>query len=436
MGGSYEAPNMAAANREAVYAQAQTFPLLRQIEAASKLGRSGTYVNPDTGKTESYDFKGLSDIDLTRETARAMADIAPELTQKSLELSKQFGEATAQQRRKELEAADPERYRLYDQFLRGLQASQGDQAQSVSAPDMERIANARELQDTGAAASMRGDLERQVAAELAQTGNLPAGLQRGVEQAMRARGAASGNILGNAAALREALGVSQAIQQSDQMRRGQALGLLQSGQTASDVANRNAQQSFQNILAATGQRNQAAQQSFANQLASQQQGQSMRQQNIANMQSALGLAPIVSQAAQLGGLQQGAVATGGPQVMQGMQQAGPGQLLQMGSQFAMQNAQNEFQASQANSPMAIAKGVTSMIGSLSSGLMGCYVARLCIPDEWEAFYFWKELLAPDIFRRFYNENSEAIANWMKDRNFIKAICAKWMRSKISEVSNA
>jgi len=101
-------------------------------------------------------------------------------------------------------------------------------------------------------ASMRADLEKQVAGELAQAGSLPPGLQRATEQALRARGAATGNILGNAAALREALGVSQAIQSSDERRRAQALGLLQSGQSTSDTANRMAQQSFQNILAATG----------------------------------------------------------------------------------------------------------------------------------------------------------------------------------------
>jgi hypothetical protein len=194
---------------------------------------------------------------------------------------------------------------------------------------------------------------------------LPPGLQRATEQALRARGAASGNILGNASALREALGVSQAIQQSDTQRRAQALGLLQSGQTTSDTANRNAQQSFQNILAATGQRNTANQQTFAGQMAAQQQRTAGRQQNIANVQSALGLAPIVSQAAQLGGLQQGSSPFAQPQYMQGMQQAGPGQLLGQGSQFALANAQGAFQASNSGNPLAIAQGVVSGITGLS-----------------------------------------------------------------------
>lgn len=366
MGGSYKAPDMAAANREAVYAQTETYPLLREIEAASRLGRKGTYVDPASGQTKSYDFTGMSDIDITRETARELAKLAPELTKAQLDLSKEYGTQFAEQRRRELETADPERYKLYDRFLSDLRSgARGVEETAPSAPEYERVSLPQELRDTGMSASMRAELERQIGGELSQAGSLPPGLQRATEQALRARGAASGNILGNASALREALGVSQAIQQSDTQRRSQALGLLQSGQTTSDTANRNAQQSFQNILAATGQRNTANQQTFAGQMAAQQQRTAGRQQNIANVQSALGLAPIVSQAAQLGGLQQGSSPFAQPQYMQGMQQAGPGQLLGQGSQFALANAQGEFQASQAGNPLAIAGSVIGGIRGLA-----------------------------------------------------------------------
>lgn len=370
MGGSYKAPDMAAANREAVYAQAETFPLLRMMDAAARLGRRIEYVNPQTGKMETADFTGMSDVDLSTQTARALAAAAPELTQAQLDLARQYGTQFAEQRRAELQAADPERFRLYDQFMRDLGAQAGQPLERIEAPDYERVANAPSMQDTGEAAAMRSLLERQVASELSQAGNLPPGLQRATEQALRARGAASGNILGNAAALREALGVSQAVQQSDAMRRQQALGLLQSGQTTSDVAARNAQQNFQNIMAAAGQRNTAAQQGFAGRLAAQQQGQQMGQQRVANIQSALGLAPITAQAAQLAGLQQGASPFSQPQLIQGMQQAGPGQLLQMGSQFALQNAENQFRASQAGSPLAIFQGATSGLANLGQAYRG------------------------------------------------------------------
>jgi hypothetical protein len=287
-------------------------------------------------------------------------------------------------------------------------------------------------QDTGAARDIRSNLERQISAGLAQAGTLDPSMIRAAEQAARARGAASGNILGNLSAFREARAVGEAISNADVQRRQQALGLLQSGQTSSDVANRQAQEAFQNILAATGQRNTAAQQTFAGQMSAQQQRQGAQQQNLANIQSALGLQPIVSQAAQLGGLQQGASPFNAPQMVQGMQQAGPGQLMQLGSSFALQNAQNAFEASQANSPLAIVKGVTSAIGALGSAA-GCYVARECIPDQWEAFYFWKELVGPAWFKSFYDSNAEKFAKWLKDKPKAKKLVANWMIGRIKSM---
>jgi hypothetical protein len=435
MGGSYKAPDMAAANREAVYAQAQTFPVLRQIEAASRTGGKGSYPIYDAaGKVigeRPYDFSGISDIDVTRETARALASLAPEQTKAQLDLAKQYGTQFAGQRRAELSAADPERYKLYDKFLQDIgQRSIAETA--PAAPTYERVGIPTGPQDTGEAANIRSNLERQISAGLAQAGTLDPAMIRAAEQAVRARGAATGNILGNLSAFREARAVGEAISNADVQRRQQALGLLQSGQTTSDVANRQAQESFQNILAATGQRNTAQQQTFAGQMASQQQRQGAQQQNIANIQSALGLQPIVSQAAQLGGLQQGASPFAAPQYIQGMQQAGPGQLLQTGSSFALQNAQNAFEASQANSPLAIVKGVTSAIGALGSAA-GCYVARECIPDQWEAFYFWKELVGPAWFKSFYDSNAEKFAKWLKDKPKAKKLVANWMIGRIESM---
>jgi len=435
MGGSYKAPDMAAANREAVMASIETFPLQRQIEAASRIGgevRVPIYKNgKETGEYRTVNFSGMSDIDATRETARALASLAPEQTKAQLDLAKEYGTQFAEQRRAELSAADPERYKLYDKFLQDIgQRSIAETA--PAAPTYERVGMPSGPQDTGEAANIRSNLERQISAGLAQAGTLDPAMIRAAEQAVRARGTATGNILGNLSAFREARAVGEAIANADVQRRQQALGLLQSGQTTSDVANRQAQESFQNILAATGQRNTAQQQTFAGQMASQQQRQGAQQQNIANIQSALGLQPIVSQAAQLGGLQQGASPFASPQYIQGMQQASPGQLLQTGSSFALQNAQNAFEASQANSPLAIVKGVTSAIGALGSAA-GCYVARECIPDQWEAFYFWKELVGPAWFKSFYDSNAEKFAKWLKDKPKAKKLVANWMIGRINSL---
>jgi hypothetical protein len=53
-----------------------------------------------------------------------------------------------------------------------------------------------------------------------------------------------------------------------------------------------------------------------------------------------------------------------------MQQAGPGQLAQLGTGFALQNAQNAYQASQAGSPLAVFGALTQGIGSLGSAYRG------------------------------------------------------------------
>ena len=446
MGGTYRAPDMAAANREAVYAQAQTFPILRAIEAASRAGGKVSYPVYDasgkpTGELRTADFSGIGDIDITRETARALSSLAPEQTKQQLDLAKEYGTQFAQQRRAELQAVDPERYALYESFLKDVGQTPISET-APAAPTYERVATPTAPRDIGSAAQMRSDLERQIAAGLAQAGTLDPAMIRAAEQAARARGTATGNILGNLSAFREARAVNEAIANADIQRRQQALGLLQSGQTTSDVANRQAQEAFQNILAATGQRNTAAQQTFAGQMASQQQQQAGRQQNIANIQSALGLQPIVSQAAQLGGLQQGASPFAAPQLMQGMQQAGPGQLLQTGANFALSNAQNAFAASQAGSPLAMISGITGGLQNLGQAYgtggfnlagPGCYVARECIPDQWEAFYFWKELVGPKWFKNLYDANAKAVANWIKDKPLLKKVVANWMLSKIKSI---
>jgi hypothetical protein len=447
MGGTYKAPDIAAANREAVMASIETFPLQREIEAASRIGaavRVPIYKDgKETGQFRTVDFKDVSDIAQTRAIGQALADLAPIQAQRQLEAAQQYGTQFAQQRRAELQALDPERYGtatqpgLYAQFLSDIGRAPISET-SPTAPTYERVGMPTGPQDTGYAQSIRSDLERQIGAGLAQAGTLDPTMIRAAEQAARARGTATGNILGNLSAFREARAVNEAIANADVQRRQQAIGLLQSGQTTSDVANRQAQEAFNNILAATGQRNTAMQQSFAGQMAAQQQQQAGRQQNIANIQSALGLQPIVSQAAQLGGLQQGASPFAAPQLMQGMQQAGPGQLMQMGSSFALQNAQNAFEASKANSPLAIAQGVTSSIGNLGQafsgfGLAGCYVARECIPDQWEAFYFWKELVGPKWFKSFYDSNAEKFAKWLKNKPKTKKIVANWMLDRIKSL---
>jgi hypothetical protein len=453
MGKKYNAPDLGAANREAVEAAAETFPKLRALDAAARLGTKITY----EGKT--YDFSGeqkddkgnplrdangniiykpIGDIQIGAEFARAAAAIAPELAGKQLELSKEYGTKFAQQRRSELEALDPRKFDLYEQFLSDVKGDAAAPDTRIDSPTYESVGMPGAPKDTGASQLIRSELERQIQQGLSQVGTLDPSMERRVQQAARARGSSIGNVLGNPSALRESLAIQDALGNANSQRWNAAMGLLQSGQSTSDTANRNAQEAFQNILAATGQRNTAAQQSFAGQLTSQQQMMAGRQQNIANVQSALGLQPIVGQAANLGGLQQGATPFVSPQYTQGMQMAGPADLMKMGTGFALTNAQNQYESDQANSFMNQFKGYAGAIGNLGSsyagfGLGGCYVARECIPDQWEAFYFWKELVGPKWFKSFYDSNAEKFAKWLKNKPKVKKLVANWMIARINSI---
>ena len=441
MGKKYNAPDLGAANREAVEAAAETFPKLRALDAAARLGTKITY----DGKT--YDFSGeqpdgtfkpIGDLQIAETFARAAAAIAPELAGKQLDLAKQYGTQFAQQRRSELEALDPRKFDLYEQFLSDVKGDAAAPDTRIDSPTYESVGMPGAPKDTGASQLIRSELERQIQQGLSQVGTLDPSMERRVQQAARARGSSIGNLLGNPSALRESIAIQDALGNANSQRWNAAMGLLQSGQSTSDTANRNAQEAFQNILAATGQRNTAAQQSFAGQMASQQQMLSGRQQNIANVQSALGLQPVSSQAAQLGGLQQGASPFMTPQLIQGAQLSSPGDLMKMGSNFALTNAQNQYTSDQANSFMNQFKGYAGAIGNLGSsyagfGLGGCFVARECIPDQWEAFYFWKELVGPKWFKSFYDSNAEKFAKWLKNKPKVKKLVANWMIARINSI---
>ena len=453
MGKKYNAPDLGAANREAIEAAAETFPKLRALDAAARLGTKITY----EGKT--YDFSGeqkdaqgnplkdangniiykpIGDIQIGEAVARAAAAIAPELTQNQLDLANKYGTQFAQQRRNELEALDPEKFGLYKQFISDVGGDAAAPDTRIDSPTYERVGIPGAQKDTGASQLIRSELERQIQQGLSQVGTLDPSMERRVQQAARARGSSINNVLGNPSALRESLAIQDALGNANSQRWNAAMGLLQSGQSTSDTANRNAQEAFQNILAATGQRNTAAQQSFAGQMASQQQMMAGRQQNIANVQSALGLQPIVGQAANLGGLQQGATPFISPQYTSGMQMGSPADLLKTGSGFALTNAQKEYESSQANSFMNQFQGYARGIGNLGSsyagfGLAGCFVARECIPDQWEAFYFWKELVGPKWFKSFYDSNAEKFAKWLKDKPKVKKLVANWMIARINSI---
>lgn len=358
------APDYAKANQAGVQANIDALPQQNAINAAATLGT--VYTDPTTGKVS--DFTGLGQTDIANQQLEQQLSSVPKINEALLNIQKQYGPQFAQIARDNLRVTDPNGFNLRDAFGGSLltggksisslagnsQAPTYEQLsgngpamqslQQSDAPQFQTV-DGMTLSDTGASAAGRSQLERQVFDRLAQTGQSDPSLTRATEQAARARGASSGNLMGDGSAMQEALAVQKAQVGLDQGRRADALGLLESGQTTSDKGNELAQQNFnnagtvatfnngaaqqsfqnkglvneqqnaagnqafQNAMASVGQRNQALQNSFASQQAAAQQQMGARQQDIANIQSYLGLSPIVAQGGMLSGLQQGAAPT-------------------------------------------------------------------------------------------------------------------------------
>lgn len=272
-------------------------------------------------------------------------------------------------------------------------------------PQFSRVNDLKLQGDTGQEANARNALEQQTFDEMAKTGSgqLDPLLTQAAQQASRARGAANGNLLGDSSALQESLAVQLANQARGDQNRAATQSLLASGQGVSDKANSISQaqlqadlasrgfnnaasqqefgntaaatgfnndaatQSFNNVMAAINQRNQAAQNTFSGQQGLIQQKAGARQQDLANQQSFLGLQPIVSQGAQLSGLQSGAApfaAGSGYQSLGTNQGAGAAGTAFAGNIFGTQAGIYGQQLQNSGSPLG------SIAGGLAGGFLG------------------------------------------------------------------
>lgn len=483
-------PDYAAANQAGVSADINALPLRNAINAATTLGTS--YTDPATGR--NYDFTGLGSQDVAHAQLMRQLQDAPDSAQALLSLQQQYGPQFAQAARDSLQATDPNGFALRDAFGAQLNGGEGSnasllQSAGISAPqyqqlaassvpgaqllnnsenpNFQRLSAAPQMHDDPATAAMRANLQQSVADNLSQVGTLDPALQRAAEQASRARGASTGNLMGDGSALQESLAVQQAQLAQDAQRRGEAGNLLSSGQAIADTANRNNQQNFsntgqvatfnnasgqqnfqnassiasqnnsaanaafQNTMAQVGQRNQALQNSFQSQQAVAQQQLAANQQDIANKQSYLGLTPIVSQGAQLSGLQQGAAPTGsgtGYSAVGTAQNAG-----QLGSSFAgnVFGTQANIFNTQSQAATAANGQMMKAAGSLAGGF--CHVARLVYGERnprWIVFFYWKEHAAPKWFKAAYNRLAPQVAALLRPFPGAQASVRRWMDHKI------
>lgn len=136
---------------------------------------------------------------------------------------------------------------------------------------------------------------------------------------------------------------------------------------------------------------------------------------------------------------------GTPRVDQANLAMDPLQMIQLRSGERLQKMQARMTAEMSPSGSAVmGQGMQQMGASLmemagsvggmaaSAGVAACFIARLCIPEAWERFYVWKELLAPREFRDWYNQNAERVALWLADKpEKIKQIRA-WMLHILKE----
>lgn len=270
-----------------------------------------------------YNFAGAGSADLAQQQLLQEIQGADQTTRAMLDLEAKYGPEAAALARKNLAAVDPTGFALREQtganllsggnslesMYGGMTAPQYESFNDSRLPQYQRLnqsdapqlkqlsesylpqlnnVNGIKLQDTGAARAGRGLLETQIFDELAQAGQPDAALTRGAEQAARARGASTGNILGDSSALQESLQVQLAQRGLDTQRRNEAMGLLTSGQTTSDKDNELSQLQLQNDLASTGFNNEMAQQMFGNRAALTADNNNTAQQGFANQAAIVG----------------------------------------------------------------------------------------------------------------------------------------------------
>lgn len=184
----YEAPDYAAANEAAVYAQLETLPIQMMFQAASKLGTSFTYTSPKTGEEKTVDFSGFSDADMMKAELDFMGEAADVMAKSQLDVQQKYGEEFIKQRQRELELSDP----------------------------------------TGVA--IREEMGRQALEDLKLGTELSPEMASQVTQQERAAQAARGNIFGSAPAAAEAMALGDAGFRMRQQRLANAASFL-SGQT-------------------------------------------------------------------------------------------------------------------------------------------------------------------------------------------------------------
>jgi hypothetical protein len=354
------APDYAGANREAVYADFETLPMRNKIDAAARLGQKVDYIDPRTGEWTTADFSGMGDSIYAQQAADLAVDTNERLQRGQLDLRQELiedpvtgkmmtrGEQTALQTAREVEATDPNAYKarndLTSRVMGDLNAPTeqvgsdqslsryADLADSVRSPGYDsRFGEIYDLAKDPVRDATTEALGQQLEGAMAEysLGNKLSDRERSdVEQQARASMAARGNMLGDAAAYREAsevgaagdarkaqrlqalLGIqNQAFGQNSQLRdqQTQRFGQL-AGLVSSDVAQ--GQQGYQNTMNSLQTASGLRQGQTAEDRATRAENFGKEQQKLSNASSFILGQPITNQFGALTAAQNGAVGQG------------------------------------------------------------------------------------------------------------------------------
>lgn len=213
-----EAPNYAAANKAAIDADISTLALRRAIEASAKLGKPITYTDPQTGKTETFDFTGYGDAETSAANADKMAAAA-------LELQKKYGPEFIKQAREQLRQSDPEGFGAREALYQEIMDRLGVDVQSPVADS----------------------LEAQIMAELQQGGATDDATNREIDQYLIGQQLDRGGSYGKADEFQRAMGVGQAAEARRTARQQKAAAFLSGGFAKADRDYKKDQQDLANL---------------------------------------------------------------------------------------------------------------------------------------------------------------------------------------------
>jgi hypothetical protein len=116
-------PDYAAAAREANVSEIETAEARKRLDRLAKLGEKGFIEYKDKhgkSKVEHVDFTDIGDIDLSRANLDYYIESAGKISESMLEQSEEYGVRFVEQRRKELEAADPEGFEMRQEMGRRI----------------------------------------------------------------------------------------------------------------------------------------------------------------------------------------------------------------------------------------------------------------------------------------------------------------------------